>query len=96
MSKVFGTITEVVNYLVSGGMHAGVARAMVLEYLTYDNADDNDLLQREGADGKAEAFTMKRDEIAEFKWDVQDEFEVTDEGIEFDGELMFDLQGNYL
>lgn len=99
---MFSTQTEVTDYLVAQGTHKGLAKAMVREYLTYDNTDDNDNLQRYNEElDDAEAFTMTESEVLDFKrTNGDDDFaiEVVDgvECITFDGEPMCDLEGNLL
>ena len=86
------TREEVVAYLVAQGKHEGKARALLNEYYNWDveGGPEGQLAEEDGPVELDEA------EALEFYDNQEDMVEVTDEGIEFDGELAFDLQGNYL
>lgn len=96
--KVFTTQTEVREFLVANGIHAGLARAIVCEYLEYDNEEGNDNLQRYNEEtGEAEAYTMTEEEVLDFmRTNGDDDFEVMEDGIYFDGEHTHDLQGFHI
>lgn len=95
LAQTISTMAEAVEYLT---VHCGVkpnwAQAMVTEFYHFEN---DTLLQRPDHDGEIntvmqselEVFGMYRD------WLTYDPTE-TPEGITFDGELVYDLNGFYL
>lgn len=98
--KTFTTQTEVREFLVANGIHAGLARAIVCEYLEYDNKEGNDNLQRYNEEtGEAEAYTMTEEEVVDFMRTDEDLVINSidmEEGIYFDGEHTHDLNGFHI
>lgn len=96
--KTFTKRAEVIEHFVANGIHAGIAKALVTEYLEYDNKEGNDNLQRYNEEtGEAEAYTMTEEEVVDFmRTNGDDDFEVMEEGIYFDGEHTHDLNGFHI
>lgn len=105
--KTFTKRAEVIEHFVANGIHAGIAKALVTEYYDYGNYNSNPeykeegLLQRINDDDVCEAVTLTEEEADQFFASNGSDFEVgegddANEYILFDGELSFDLQGNYL
>lgn len=85
------TITQAIDHLVANGIAANLARAAIIEQ--YGGGDDDLLFDA----GEQLVVTSGPCEILEVVWETYvDQLEVTNEGILFDGELTFDLDGNYL
>jgi len=85
-----------IAHLVSNGRHAGLAKAMVTEFFWSSiNGPENDLLYS-GSDEETPCSLEPAQALAEFDAIVHDyNAAVTEDGIMFDGELMFDLDGEY-
>ena len=92
--KTITTQTEAVNFLVSScGVKQNWAKAMVLEFYTFEHAE---LLQTATSDELNECVAQSEQEILDMYKDwLSYGVKETAEGITFDSELQYTLDGEY-
>lgn len=89
------TIEQFINSLVAQGIHAGLAKAAVTEFYTAEGVAGAIYPGSSTEEGPA-TYTPEQ-AMAEFNNVSQGyHMQVTEQGIMLDGELTFNLQGEYL
>ena len=95
---MFTTRAETVDYLVSQGKPRGLAIAAINETYNYEDVGDKRGLLFEANEETEDFEPCKINEVEAMQaYDTMCEmFEVTTQGIEVDGDLLYDLDGNKL
>ena len=98
--QTFTTQAQAVAYLVEQGKPANLAQAMVTEFYNFDSTPADGLLRRaDTVDSEENPIPVEQTEAqvdSMYRDWLGYGVEVTPDGITFDGELTYNLQGFYL